>query len=137
LEQVVSEMRMAQPDRVIDARIDLPGPIYCDGARLAQLLSNLLANALTHGDARVPVSVRGGIEDGVVEVSVSNGGTAIPPERLDRLFEPFVRASERQTRQGLGLGLYIADQIARGHHGTLEVESTSAATRFTFRMPIA
>jgi len=135
LEQVVNEMRLSQPDRVIDAQIELPGPIDCDGARLAQLLSNLLANALTHGDARMPVRVRGGVEDGMVEVSVSNGGTPIPPERHDRLFEPFVRASDRQTRQGLGLGLYIADQIARGHHGTLAVESTAAETRFTFRMP--
>ena len=73
----------------------------------------------------------------MVEVSVSNGGTPIPPERMARLFEPFVRASERPTRQGLGLGLYIADQIARGHDGTLGVTSTPLETRFTFRMPAA
>jgi len=135
LEQGGTEMRVAGPEGTIHSHINLPGPIYCDGARLAQLLSNLLANALTHGDPNTAVSVRGVVVDGAVEVSVSNGGAPIPPERLEGLFEPFVRASERPARKGLGLGLYIADQIARGHDGALSVVSTPVETRFTFRMP--
>lgn len=62
-------------------------------------------------------------------------GTPIPPETRERLFKPYTRASDRPGQQGLGLGLYIASQIAHAHGGTLEVESSPDETRFTFRMP--
>lgn len=135
MEQVINEARTAWPDRVIESEIALGRPIYCDGARVAQLFSNLLANALTHGDPSGPVWVRASSDESVFELSVANLGEPIPAESLDRLFQPFSRASVQPCQQGLGLGLYIASEIARAHGGSLEVESSPEKTRFTFRMP--
>lgn len=136
-EEVITEMRTARPECTILHRIDLPRPFVCDRARLAQLLSNLLANALTHGEATSEVWVRARMDDAGVEISVANQGNPIPPGLAARLFQPFVRASDRPNRQGLGLGLYIAAEIARAHGGTLEVTSSADETRFTCRLPAA
>ena len=68
------------------------------------------------------------------ELSVTNSGEPIPPATMERLFQPFFRASTRPSQQGLGLGLYIASEIARAHGGTLDVASTAEETRFVFRM---
>jgi phosphoserine phosphatase RsbU/P len=70
------------------------------------------------------------------ELAVSNGGAAIPPELLAKIFKPFSRGETRGGLQGLGLGLYISSEIARAHGGTLDVVSVSGETRFTFRMPL-
>ena len=134
LEQVVAEMQTAWPERAIDAEITLDGPVRCDRSRVAQLLSNLLSNALTHGAADQPILVRARIRDARFELTVANAGDPIDPDTLDRLFQPFFRASGRPDHQGLGLGLYIASEIARAHGGTLNVTSTPEATRFTFEM---
>jgi hypothetical protein len=135
LEQVMEEVRVAWPGSEVRSEFSLTRPVRCDGARVAQMFSNLLANALTHGDARGPVRVHARSDGDAFELSVSNLGAPIPPETIKRLFQPYTRASDLPSRQGLGLGLYIASQIAQAHEGTLEVESTPAETRFTFRMP--
>ncbi len=134
LEQVVNELRAGWPERQVDLAIDLLGPVNCDPARIAQLLSNLLANALKHG-ADKPVSVRASVRDGMFELSVANKGDAIPPEVIKRLFEPFYRPLTGANKEGLGLGLYIASAIAHAHRGTLDATSTGDETRFVFRMP--
>ncbi len=136
LGQVVAELRAAWPGRVIEAEIALAGPVRCDRGRVARLLSNLLANALAHGAPDGPVRVRAPADGDTFELSVANAGDPIPPATLGRLFQPFFRASDRPGRRGLGLGLYIAAEIARAHGGTLGVASTPAETRFTFRMPL-
>jgi signal transduction histidine kinase len=135
LEQVIAEAKTAWPGRTIRSELALSRPVYCDGARVAQLFSNLLANALTHGDPSGPVWVRARSDEGGFVLSVANSGEPIPPESLDRLFQPFSRASARPGQQGLGLGLYIASEIARAHEGTLEVKSTPQETCFTFHLP--
>jgi signal transduction histidine kinase len=135
LEQVIAELRMAHPDRTVEADIALADVVYCDPARIAQLLSNLLSNALTHGAPDAPVSVEASLDDGVFKLSVANRGDPIPRAMRDRLFQPFARASAQPSRQGLGLGLYIASEIARAHGGTIDITSTPDETRFTFRMP--
>jgi signal transduction histidine kinase len=119
----------------VRSEIDLSVPVNCDGPRLAQMFSNLLANALTHGDPSGPVRVSARSDIEVFELSVSNHGEPIPPETIQRLFQPYKRGSDRPGRQGLGLGLYIASQIAQAHGGRIEVDSTPAETRFTFRLP--
>jgi signal transduction histidine kinase len=135
LEQVIAELRAASPARTIDATIALAEPVYCDPPRIAQLLSNLLANALTHGAADGPISVNATRSGGLVELSVANTGEPIPPETIQRLFQPFTRASSRSKQEGLGLGLFIASEIARAHGGTLDVTSTAEQTCFKFTMP--
>jgi signal transduction histidine kinase len=77
--------------------------------------------------------VRASTRTGPFELAVANLGDPIPPATIERLFQPFFRASARSNHQGLGLGLYIASEIARGHGGTLEVTSTPEETRFTLR----
>jgi signal transduction histidine kinase len=137
LEQVIAELRAAWPDRLIDDEIALNATVYCEPARIAQLLSNLLANALTHGAPTQPVMVRASVTDSVFELSVANAGEPIPPALREQLFQPFFRASGRAPHQGLGLGLYIASEIARAHGGALSVSSDAEETRFTLRIPSA
>jgi signal transduction histidine kinase len=135
LNQVVAELRSAHPDRTIETRFDLSEPVRCDGQRIAQLFSNLLGNAVVHGAAETPVAVSATSHGGTFELSVANSGAPIPDSVLKQLFQPFYRGAIRPTMQGLGLGLFIAAEIARAHDGTLTVASTAAETRFTFRMP--
>jgi signal transduction histidine kinase len=135
LEQVIAELQVVWPDRTIRSELSLAMPVACDSARISQLLSNLLANALTHGASDSPVLVHARSDDSGFKLSVTNHGKQIPPEAADRLFEPFSRASTTEGQQGLGLGLYIASEIAQAHGGTISVVSSSQQTCFSFRMP--
>jgi phosphoserine phosphatase RsbU/P len=137
LQQVVDELRTAMPDRTIEEHYALEGPVNFDRARIGQLISNLLANALTHGAHNQPVCIEARVVEGALEIAVSNGGDPISPAARERLFEPFVRGEVRASKQGLGLGLYIASEIAKAHGGTLSVSSSPLETRFTFQMPLS
>ena len=137
LEQVIAELRAGHPDRLIETDFDRLTVINCDPGRIGQLLSNLVANALTHGAVDGAVRVAAAIIDDTFELSVANPGVPIPPDMIKDLFKPFIRATARPSLQGLGLGLYIAAEIARAHNGTLSVQSSPTETRFTFRMPVA
>ena len=101
------------------------------------MVSNLLANGLTHGAPDEPVRIQAATTRGELEVSVANGGKPIPPATMERLFQPFFRGEVRPGQQGLGLGLHIASEIAKSHGGAIEVVSTPEETRFTFRMPLS
>ena len=136
LQQVVAELRASFPGSGIEENYDLPFAIDCDRGRIAQLASNLLANALTYGHSGAPVMINAFVKNAVFELSVANAGEPIPPIILDRLFEPFERGAAKPSHEGLGLGLYIASEIARAHGGDLTATSTPQRTRFTFRMPI-
>lgn len=133
LMQAIEELQTAWSDREIIVAIALSEPVYCDRERIAQLLSNLLGNALMHGKGPVQVGVKS-IGAGF-EIAVANGGEPIPPDVAARIFEPFYRGAEGARQQGLGIGLYIASEIARAHGGTLSVSSDAAQTRFVFRVP--
>jgi sigma-B regulation protein RsbU (phosphoserine phosphatase) len=137
LRQVVEELEASEPSRIIRCEFVLPEPISFDPGRIAQLVSNLLANALTHGDPKQPIDLRAAIGDGQLELWVANAGDPIPPGAMARLFQPFFRGEVRASQQGLGLGLHIASEIARAHGGVLEVRSDAVETRFTLRMPLA
>jgi sigma-B regulation protein RsbU (phosphoserine phosphatase) len=94
-----------------------------------------LANALTHGSAATPIRVFARSDELTLELSVHNFGASIPPSTLEKLFQPFFRGEARSSSKGLGLGLYIASEVARAHGGTLEAKSTPEETSFVFRMP--
>ena len=101
------------------------------------MLSNLLGNAVTHGANDGAIKVTGMLDvDGTLELSVANPGDPIPPEMVDHLFKAFHRGRVRSNGQGLGLGLYIASQIAEAHGGRIDVHSEDGETTFTFRMPL-
>ena len=136
VDQVVSELRSVAPERLIETTFDLDGAVPVDHARLAQLLSNLLGNAHAYGSPGSPIRVTARTADGVFELSVTNSGPPIPRQTLDSLFQPFFRGRVEANQQGLGLGLYIASEIARVHGGTLSATSDANETRFTFRVPL-
>jgi signal transduction histidine kinase len=136
LELVVAELRTAWPNHVIETDFTIVQPVSCDPERVAQLFSNLLANAIAHGAADAPIQTKASTHGGFFELSVANSGEPIPLAAMEHLFQPFYRNSLRPTQQGLGLGLYIASMIAQAHGGRIDVTSTPAETRFTFRMSI-
>ena len=137
LQQVIAELQSSHPEREIKAEITLQQPLDGDPVRLGQMLSNLLGNALTHGAPDQPIRVGAHSDGDDVELWVSNSGKPIAPEMMERLFQPFARGDGQSSQQGLGLGLYIASEIARAHGGHLSVRSDPDETRFTFRMPQA
>lgn len=134
IEQVISEIRQAHPQRVIRASIAIDDHVSGDPERIGQLLSNLLGNAILHGSPDHPVEINAKAEAGEFTLSVSNGGKPIQAGALPNLFKPFTRASLDQSAGGLGLGLFIASKIAEAHRGTLTVNSDDALTRFTLRI---
>ncbi|MFL5240024.1 MAG: ATP-binding protein [Rhizomicrobium sp.] len=136
LDQVVDELRTAWPGRVIESDFAITERVNCDRMRIGQLASNLIGNALTHGSPDEPVRVGARTDGGVLELWVANAGDPIPPSAMDKLFEPFFRGDVRDSRQGLGLGLHIASQIAQAHGGRIAVTSTPAETRFVLTMPL-
>jgi sigma-B regulation protein RsbU (phosphoserine phosphatase) len=134
LQQVVAEMKLIYPKREITTLFEITEPVNCDPDRIAQLLSNLLANALIHGAINSPVHVRAFKNTRSLEISVTNNGTPIPAHLHEHLFTPFTREVSRPGQNGLGLGLYISAEIAKAHNATLSFISTEEETCFTFRM---
>jgi len=137
LEQVAAEIRAGHPERSIETHFEDMDPVACDPVRISQLFSNLLGNAVQHGAADKPVVARASTIAGELKISVSNSGDPIAPDAMERLFAPFTRGEAGSRPQGLGLGLYIAAQVADAHGGRIEVSSTPEETCFTFRMPQA
>ena len=137
LRHVVDELQSTHPAREVRFTSDMAGPIWCDKERVCQLLSNLVANAIEHGAAERPVEVRVQQSTKVLQISVQNAGEPIAAETMPRLFRPYSRGGQGQgSLQGLGLGLYIASEIAQAHAGRLDVSSDAVAgTRFTFTLP--
>ncbi len=136
LQQVIEEVRAAYPERTLQVAMDITEPVHADAGRLAQLLANLLNNAMVHGSEDEPVAVSATTKGKAFELCVRNGGEPIPPDKIDRLFRPFTRGDDAHPQTGLGLGLYIAAEVAKAHGGTLDVTSTEAdGTCFTFRLP--
>lgn len=135
LQHIINELQEAHPDRELVIQIDRPTHLSADHARLAQVFSNLIANALTHGTHDSPVRISGVVTGNEIEFSIANKGETIPPELLSKLFLPFQRGISKQGTQGLGLGLFIASQIAKAHGGHIHVTSTDIETCFRLRMP--
>ena len=135
LEQVIGELKLAWPAIVIEADIDIKEPVNCDRTKIGQLFSNLLGNAITHGDPDKPIRVNARTQgDGTFELVVTNFGAPISGKAMQNLFKPFSRG-DRPSQQGLGLGLFIASEIARAHGATLTADSTAKQTTFVFEMP--
>lgn len=139
--QVIDELRASHPGRTITFQAPSRIDALLDDGRVAQLLSNLVGNALQYGAHGAPVIVRIASSSGQLEISVSNQGPTIPPEKLGSIFDPLVRGSDGGNRDpaentSLGLGLYIAREIAQAHGGTLNVTSNATdGTTFIAILP--
>lgn len=130
-EAVADEVRTANPQSQIALHLDGEATGEWDRGRLQQLVTNLIVNAVKHGDGTVDVRSRGDEEEWTL--TVHNCGTPIDRDLLPRIFDPF-----RSGRGGTGLGLYIARAIAHAHGGSIDVASDErSGTTFTVRMPRA
>jgi signal transduction histidine kinase len=133
-EQVIEELRGVHPQRRIVAHLQPIATLLCDRGRMSQMLSNLLNNALVHGDPAQAVEVTAREAKGVFQLTVTNAGPRIPDEVKRQLFKPFWRGSVKVAREGLGLGLFIVSEIARSHGGSIEVLTSDTATSFIYKV---
>ncbi len=136
VERVVRECQDAAPQRAIETQYDGDFSGRWDAERIAQVVSNLIGNALKHGEPGAPVHVRlDGTQPEEVHLTVSNGGT-IPASIVDHLFDPFRGGQRTPGRsEGLGLGLYIVSQIVKAHGGSVEV-TTGRDNQTSFRVAV-
>lgn len=137
IEQVADEISLVFPGVAIVRNIDIARTVTCDAARITQLVSNLLANAAVHGHEGQPIRINAKDDAGRLEISVCNTGDPISDETREKLFQPYFRGEIDGAKQGLGLGLYIAAQIAAAHDGALGVSSQDGETCFTLDIPSA
>jgi signal transduction histidine kinase len=136
VERVVRECQAASPGRTIETIYSGDFAGHWDAERLAQVASNLIGNALKHGDPTGPVHVQlDGTKQDQVILNVSNRGT-IPPELVNHLFDPFRGGQRTPGRsEGLGLGLYIVYQVVTAHGGSVEV-TTGRDERTVFQVSL-
>ncbi|KTC48580.1 histidine kinase [Pseudomonas fluorescens ABAC62] len=141
-ERIVAEVQAFHPQAHLrfEAQPSVPG--LFDGARMEQVFSNIISNAVQHGDPHAPVEVTLAVKQDACVFSVQNQGAPIPEDVLPFIFNPMGRFSQRSMiehgpTQGLGLGLYIAAEIVASHQGVIEVESGSqGATVFRVTVPL-
>jgi len=134
-EEAMIEIRAGRPEAVLrfQASGDLRGGWDVD--RLAQVVSNLVGNAIQHGSG-APVTLNGQEQGDAVTLAVHNGGPPIPPEVLPFVFEPLARGRAEGASQSIGLGLFIARVIVSAHGGHIQVSSsTDAGTTVTVVLP--
>jgi signal transduction histidine kinase len=134
-EEVVAESRAARPKA--DLRLRTSGSLVgnWDPDRLAQVVSNLVANAIQHGEG-TPVTVTVEDQGSAVTLAVHNGGVPIPPELLPSIFEPLARGRSEGGLYSLGLGLFIARAMVMAHGGVISVRSSiDQGTTFSARLP--
>jgi signal transduction histidine kinase len=135
IKQIVFEFENVHPDRVIETVVNVPGTVRIDTGRIGQMLSNLLGNAISYGAANEPIRVLARATAAGFDISVVNKGAPIPVEAMPRLFTAFNRGDVLPNQKGLGLGLYIAQEIARAHGGSIVASSMGDETIFTVSFP--
>lgn len=141
VKDVVAEVSTSRPNTEIVSTLEGDLTLLCDPARIEQMVSNLLGNAIEHGEQNKPVTVDARGSEVEITIRVHNHGQAISPREQEVIFFPMIRAALRRQsgqdhRKGLGLGLYIARQIAEAHRGTIVVTSRDPeGTTFTVRLP--
>ena len=133
LQQAIREIGIISPDRFIETDIRLETPFYCDPGKIGQLFLNLLSNANSNGTTKHPIQVKIRSNDEGFLISVAHKGEEIPIEQQENIFNPYYQTAEGSFRKGLGLGLFVASEIAKAHGGKIELTSTEEETRFTFR----
>jgi PAS domain S-box-containing protein len=133
--RAVAELGELSSERPLAIEVRGDTSLEGDPARLLQVVSNLVGNAVQHGSGPVRIEIAGTADE--VTLSVHNDGSPIAPDMMSTLFEPFRRGPARDAgRSGsLGLGLFIVREVVRAHGGEVEVESGEDGTNFTVRLP--
>jgi signal transduction histidine kinase len=138
---VVDELRTSHPEQIVAMTAPEHLDAIFDEGRIAQVLSNLVGNAIQYGTHDAPVTVRMVADDRLVTLTVNNHGAVVPADRIPALFDPMVRMATDSPdtlveRTSLGLGLFIARQIVQAHDGRIEVVSDAQeGTTFTVTLP--
>lgn len=141
-ERVVEEIRAFHPEAKVLFEVKAPVQGQFDGARVEQVFSNIVSNAVQHGDNRLPIKVALETSEDCVIFTVHNSGEPIPEDVLPFIFNPMGRFSQRSTidhgpTEGLGLGLFIASEIVTSHGGSIDVISDSdRGTIFVVTLPV-
>jgi signal transduction histidine kinase len=136
--QEIQELRAAYPQREVELQCQGETLGAWDVKRVQQLLSNLVVNALTHGTPDTAVKVMLTSDPKEVRIKVTNHGLVIDPVLLSEILRPLQRGAleaELAANDGLGLGLFIASEVAKGHGGRIEVASSGTETVFTAVLP--
>ncbi len=136
----LAELRTVHPDQRIELAVRGDTSGIWDGPRLQQMLGNLVTNAIKYGSPGEPVHVAVSGDEGEIRFEVRNHGTAaLDRSMLNQIFEPLDRGARGQDGPrddaSLGLGLYIAREIAEGHGGTIEAQLEDGQTVFSVRLP--
>ncbi|WP_313620858.1 ATP-binding protein [Achromobacter sp.] len=136
---LIEEKRQAYPGLRIEPDVPDGLTLMADTDRIAQVVTNLMSNARQHGAPRQPILVKAGLSGDVITLSVTNHGDPIAEDLLAHLFSPFKPESVGQSRNrnGLGLGLYIAEKVVRDHDGSIAVECRDGLVIFTVTLPCA
>lgn len=139
--EAAERIALEAPERPIELEIcDVPAWVDVDPDRMAQVMDNLLTNAVKYGEPGTPIRVRVEADSDRASVSVTNRGPGILPEHMPYLFGRFERARDAARRgvKGIGLGLYITRELVEAHHGRIVTESVPGElTTFRFTLPLA
>ena len=141
-DRVVEEIRAFHPEAIVLFEAKAPVQGRFDGARIEQVFSNIISNAVQHGDNQLPIKVELGTSEGCAFFTVHNSGEPIPEDVLPFIFNPMGRFSQRSAvdhapAEGLGLGLFIASEIVASHNGLIDVISdSSSGTTFVVKLPL-
>lgn len=125
--RAVDELALVYSGRALHHERSGAGACRADGNRMAQLVGNLISNAMTYGDPDAPVTVTSAVAASTCSIAVHNAGAPIPAEVQARIFQPMTRGTDTNAGRSVGLGLFIVQEIARAHGGSVHVTSTAGA----------
>lgn len=136
LREIINEFETSDFSHEFLSSIQLEKSFNCDISRIGQLFSNLLSNAVKHGSPSFPIHINAKTENDQFILEVVNSSKMIPREKLNDIFKPFTTNNKENNENGLGLGLFIASEIAKAHGGKIAVRSNDEETSFKYSMPI-
>jgi len=133
--QLLAEEKNLTWNESIDPQVST---VKMDSDRMAQVIGNLLSNAIKYTHAGGSINITAQIENDRFHLSIEDTGVGIQPEEIKKVFQPFYRGEQgRRIKQGMGLGLSIANDLTEAHGGTLEVTSTpSGGSNFNVWLPM-
>ena len=137
IRDIVQETRLAHPMAMIEFSSTFSGAVYADADRLSQVLTNLLGNAIVHGEYGATVLVTSCKTDDAVVLTVSNRAKLLDQALLATIFSPYRSGVDAggNNRQGLGLGLHIANEIVKSHSGSISIIQQDGLISFRVSIP--
>ncbi|WP_417885443.1 ATP-binding protein [Zunongwangia sp.] len=136
LTEIIDSLSSLYNHKNVDYDISLTSLVNCDLYRISQLFHNVLDNAMKYGDPEENITIRVLCSSGNFIISVINSGRTIPEFMHKNIFKPYVKQNSKNNIKHLGLGLYVAHEIAKAHNGSMDFSSEDGQTIFSFKMPL-